>query len=44
MVAKYFAEVDEKRQLTLLTERGLALGVKNFIDKDDTRALADIVE
>ena len=42
-VKEYFSqlELDDKKQLKLLTERGLSTAVSDFVDKDDTHAIAD---
>ncbi|XP_066985311.1 double-strand break repair protein MRE11 isoform X4 [Macrobrachium rosenbergii] len=45
LVKKYFDEMeDDNRQLSLLTERGLALSVQSYIEKEDSSALVDIVK
>ncbi|XP_068243808.1 double-strand break repair protein MRE11 isoform X2 [Palaemon carinicauda] len=45
LVKKYFDEIDDdNRQLSLLTERGLALSVQSYIEKEDSKALVDIVK
>jgi len=46
MVRDYFNELDisSENQLRVLSERGLAAAVSNYVDKDDKDAMACIYE
>lgn len=44
MVKKYFEQAEDKLRLALLTERGVGLAVKAYVDKQESDAIKALVE
>ncbi|XP_052264918.1 double-strand break repair protein MRE11-like isoform X2 [Dreissena polymorpha] len=43
MVKEYFSKADEKLKLQVLSEKGIGMAVKEFVDKEERDAIPDLV-